>query len=126
MSLKRKLHLLNKGMIAFDFALGTAALTAPAQTLRVLGHSSPSPDAEELFRRCGPIWLTFATAHSVAAARGERRDWYALAWLRATEIFTDALWARSEAVQRPGSKTMLRAAGLANLAMVLGFRELAR
>src|SRR4051794_10829233 len=55
----------NAFMIAFDAVLGSAALLAPAGTLRVLGHDAPSPDAERLFQRCGPIWLTFAAAHAV-------------------------------------------------------------
>ena len=33
----------------------------------MLGHDEPSPEAAHLFRRCGPIWLTFAAAHAVAA-----------------------------------------------------------
>src|SRR5205823_9360069 len=66
----------NRGMIAFDLILGSATLLAPRATLKVLGHERPSADAEALFRRCGPIWLTFAAAHAVAAARGKRRDWW--------------------------------------------------
>ena len=58
----------NRGMVAFDLALGSGALLAPDRTLWVLGHQRPSPDARELFRRCAPIWLTFAAAHAVAAA----------------------------------------------------------
>ena len=54
----------NRNMIGFDLALGTGALLAPDATLRALGHEDPSPDARELFRRCGPIWLTFAAAHA--------------------------------------------------------------
>src|SRR5947209_7478625 len=88
----------NRVMIGFDLILGGATLTAPAATLRVLGHDKPRRDTEELFRRLGPVWLTFAAAHAVAAARGTRADWVALAWLRGTEIATDALWARSPAV----------------------------
>ena len=98
---------------------------APAPTLRVLGHDEPSPDAEHLFRRCGPIWLTFAAAHAVAERRGEPRDWWALAWLRGTEIATDALWASSPAVSRPGARGGLYLAGAANLAMAAGFAWLA-
>ncbi|HKJ37049.1 MAG TPA: hypothetical protein VKA36_10815, partial [Solirubrobacterales bacterium] len=79
-----------------------------------------------LFRRCGPIWLTFAAAHTTAAIRGADADWWALAWLRATEIGTDALWAQSPAVSRPGAKAGLYIAGLANLAMAIGFGALAR
>ncbi len=113
-------------MIGFDLALGTGALLAPAATLRVLGHDAPSADAEHLFRRCAPIWLTFAAAHAVAAVRDEPRDWWALAWLRGTEIATDVVWAQSPAVSRPGAKIGLYAAGLANLAMAVGFARLAR
>ena len=104
MTLERALRLTNRNMIAFDLLLGSAAIAAPAQTLRVLGHDEPSPDARHLFRRCGPIWLTFAAAHAIAEARGEPRDWWALAWLRGTEIATDALWSESPAVSRPGAR----------------------
>ena len=115
----------NRNMIAFDLALGSAALLAPKQTLAVIGHGEPSADAEHLFRRCGPIWLTFAAAHAFAARRGEQRDWWALAWLRGTEIATDVVWSRSEAFRRPGARAGLYAAGVANLAMALGFARLA-
>ena len=111
----------NAGMVVFDLALGTAALAAPDATLRTLGHETPSPDARRLFQRCGPIWLTFAAAHAVAAIRGEPRDWWALAWLRGTEIATDAVWSTSPAIRRPEAKVALVAAGVANLAMALGF-----
>jgi hypothetical protein len=116
----------NRNMVVFDLLLGSATIVAPGATLRVLfGHDEPSPDAEHLFRRCGPIWLTFAAAHALAERRGDPRDWWALAWLRGTEIATDALLARSPAVSRPGAKAGLRLAGLANLAMALGFAYLA-
>lgn len=115
----------NRNMIVFDLALGSAAIAAPEATLRVLGHDEPSPDAAHLFRRCGPIWLTFAAAHAVAAVRDEPRDWWALAWLRGTEIATDALWAESPAVSRPGAKAGLRLAGAFNLAVAVGFGWLA-
>src|SRR3954452_22192800 len=115
----------NRGMIAFDVALGGAALLAPDETLRALGHRRPSDDARALFRRCGPIWLTYAAAHAVSAVRGQRRDWWALAWLRAAEIATDAVWASSSpAFGRPGARTALWGAGVANLAMALGFGRL--
>jgi hypothetical protein len=116
----------NLGMVAFDLALGTGTLLAPDATLRLLGHDPPSPDARELFRRCGPIWLTFAAAHAVAAVRGRREDWWALAWLRATELLTDVVWARSPAVGSPLSKAALRGAGLGNLVLSAGFASLAR
>ena len=123
--LEEALRLTNRNMIAFDLALGSGALLAPTATLAVLGHDAPSEDAEHLFRRCGPIWLTFAAAHLVADRRGEGRDWWALAWLRGTELMTDVVWARSPAVSRPGAAEGLRLAGVANGAMALGFAWLA-
>ena len=120
------IRLANRGMVAFDLLLGTATIAAPDTTLRVLGHERPSDDAREIFRRCGPIWLTFAAAHLVADRRDRPEDWWALAWLRATEWFTDVLWSNSAAVSRPGAKAGLRAAGAANLAMSAAFAALAR
>ena len=126
MTLEQTLRHLNRTMIGFDLALGTAALVAPDQTLRLLGHEPPSEDARHLFRRCGPIWLTFAAAHATAAARGEPRDWWALAWLRGTEIATDVVWSASPAMSRPGAKAGLWFAGAFNLAVALGFARLGR
>jgi hypothetical protein len=123
---ERLLRRTNRNMIGFDLALGSGALLAPDVTLKLLGHDPPSADARELFRRSGPVWLTFAAAHAVAAARGERRDWWALAWLRGTEIATDAVWARSPAFNRPGARAGLWGAGAANLAMAIGFGALGR
>src|SRR5919107_5766899 len=97
MDLEAQLERQNRTMIAFDLALGAGALLAPDATLRLLGHAEPSDDARELFRRLGPIWLTFSAAHAVAARRGNSEDWWALAWLRGTELFTDAVWSRSPA-----------------------------
>jgi hypothetical protein len=125
MTLEQALRITNRNMAGFDLVLGSAAIAAPEATLRVLGHDEPSPDAAHLFRRCGPIWLTFAAAHTVAALRDEPRDWWALAWLRGTEIATDALWSASPAVSRPGAKLGLRLAGVANVAMAAGFAWLA-
>jgi hypothetical protein len=116
----------NRSMIVFDLALGTGTLLAPVATLRVLGHERPSEDALHLFRRCAPIWLTFAAAHAVTAVRGRPEDWWALAWLRATEIATDVVWSESPAVSRPGAKLGLRLAGGFNLAFALGAAALAR
>jgi hypothetical protein len=124
--MERQLRHLNRNMIAFDLLLGSAALFAPSQTLAVLGHDRPSEDAEHLFRRCAPIWLTFAAAHLVAHRRGRSRDWWALAWLRGTELFTDVLWARSDAFSRPGARAGMWFASLSNLAMAAGFAQLAR
>jgi hypothetical protein len=123
---ERELRNLNRNMIAFDLALGTCALLAPTATLRVLGHDEPSEDAEHLFRRCGPIWLTFAAAHAIAHRRGRPRDWWALSWLRGTELLTDIVWARSDAFSRPGAKAGMWFAGASNLAMTFGFAYLAR
>ncbi|HEX7058647.1 MAG TPA: hypothetical protein VF176_02220 [Solirubrobacterales bacterium] len=126
MDLEQALRLTNRNMVAFDLALGSGAILAPEATLRVLGHDPPSPDATHLFRRCGPIWLTFAAAHAVAAKRGYSQDWWALAWLRGTEIATDVLWSESPAVSRPGAKLVLRLAGVSNLAMAVGFAWLSK
>ncbi|HEX8074492.1 MAG TPA: hypothetical protein VF545_05875 [Thermoleophilaceae bacterium] len=126
-SVEELLRLTNRGMIAFDLALGSGTLLAPRRTLWVLGHRRPSDDAEALFRRCGPIWLTFAAAHAVADRRGGRDDWWALAWLRGTEIATDAVWAASTpGFTRPGARVGMFLAGAANTAMALGFGSLAR
>jgi hypothetical protein len=116
----------NRNMILFDAALGTGALLAPTATLRILGHDEPTEDAEHLFRRCGPIWLTFAAAHALAAGRGRQEDWWALAWLRGTELATDIVWSQSPAFRRPGARAGLWLAGASNLAMALGFGWLAR
>lgn len=126
MTLEQALRLNNRFMVAFDLALGCSALVAPATTLKVLGHDEPSPDAKYLFQRCAPIWLTFAAAHLIADRRGTEADWQSLAWLRGTEIATDALWAASPAVSRPGAKAGLRLAGVANLAMAAGFAWMSR
>jgi hypothetical protein len=123
---ERALRLTNRNMIAFDLVLGSAATLAPTTTLAVLGHDQPSPDAEHLFRRCGPIWLTFAAAHLVAHRRNRPRDWWALSWLRGTELVTDIIWSRSGAFSRPGARAGLWFAGLSNVAMTLGFAHLAR
>ena len=126
MTLAAALKRWNVVMTAFDVALGSGTLLAPRATLKALGHDKPSRDAEHLFRRCGPIWLTFAAAHAVAATRGTEPDWWALAWLRGTEIATDAVWSASPALSRPGARTTLRLASVANVAMALGFAHVAR
>jgi len=126
MTTQELLRMTNRNMAGFDLMLGSSALLAPDATLRVLGHDEPSPDARELFRRCGPIWLTFAAAHLVAARRDRPEDWWALAWLRGTELATDIVWSRSAAFKRPGARAGLWMAGAANLAMSLGFAQLAR
>ena len=120
------LRLTNRNLIAFDLALGSGALLAPDQTLRALGHDEPSPDARELFRRCGPIWLSFAAAHLVAERRDRPEDWWAVAWLRGIEIATDVVWSRSASFSRPGAREGLWLAGAFNLTAALGFGWLAR
>jgi hypothetical protein len=125
-TLEGELRKLNRNMIVFDLVLGTGALLAPSQTLNVLGHDRPSDDAEHLFRRCAPIWLTFAAAHLIAHRNGRPRDWWALAWLRGTELLTDIVWARSDSFSRPGAKAGMWFAGASNLAMAMGFAHLAR
>jgi hypothetical protein len=112
----------NRAMVGFDLALGTAAVATPRLVLRALGHAPPSPDAEALLRRSGPVWLTFAAAHLVAARRGAPRDWWALAWLRGTEVLTDVLWAEGPGFKRrPDARLVLRGAGVANAGMALAF-----
>ena len=126
MDTETALRMTNRNMIVFDFALGTGAVLAPDATLAVLGHERPSRDARELFRRSGPVWLTFAAAHAVAYSRNRPEDWWALAWLRGTEIATDVLWSRSSAFSRPGARAGMWMAGAGNVAMTLGFAWLAR
>ena len=126
MSLDGQLRTLNRNMIAFDLLLGSGALLAPSPTLRLIGHDEPSDDAKELFRRCGPIWLTFAAAHLVAYRRNRAKDWWALSWLRGTELMTDIVWSRSSAFSRAGARAGLCFAGLSNVAMTLGFGYLSR
>ena len=119
------LRMTNRNMIVFDLA---ARDGRGARSRRDAGAcsatSSPPPDARELFRRSGPVWLTFAAAHAVAYRRNRAEDWWALAWLRGTEIATDILWSRSSAFSRPGARAGLWMAGAANVAMTLGFAYL--
>ena len=126
MDLEDALRQTNRNMILFDLALGSGAIAAPSKTLRILGHDEPSPETAELFRRSGPVWLTFALAHAVAARRGASRDWWALAWLRGTEVATDVLWSASPGFSRPGARAGLWFAGAANVAMSAGFAWLSR
>ena len=126
MTKEELLRLTNRNMAAFDLMLGSAPLAAPDATLRVLGHDEPTPETRELFRRCGPIWLTFAAAHLIAARRDRPEDWWALAWLRGTELATDIVWSRSAGFTRPGARAGLWLAGAANAAMAAGFAHLAR
>lgn len=127
MTLEEALLQTNRNMAIFDLGLGAGALLAPRRIAQLLfGHDDPSEDALYWLRRSGPVWLTFAAAHLIAMRRGEPRDWWALAWLRGTEIATDAVLARSPAISRPSARVGLVLAGVANLAMALGFARLAR
>jgi hypothetical protein len=126
MELEQALRLTNRNLAVFDLVLGSSALLAPQATLRALGHDEPSPDARHLFQRCGPIWLTFAAAHAVADRRDRPEDWWALAWLRGTEVATDIVWSRSASFSRPGARAGLWLAGAFNLAAAAGFGRLAR
>ena len=123
-SLDGQLRRTNRNMIAFDLCWGQAALFAPSQTLRVLGHDEPSDDAKELFRRCGPIWLTFAAAHLVATAETERRTGG-----RCLGFGAPSSQPTSSGRAPPLSRVPAPARGsgspaLSNLAMTLGFAYL--
>jgi hypothetical protein len=121
MTLAAAVDLQNRFMAGFDLALGSAALTAAEATLRLLGHHQPSEDAVHLFEA-----LRADLAHLRGRPRGGRRaghgkDWWALAWLRGSDVATDAVWARSPAFRRPGVRAVMTSVGLANLAMTVAF-----
>jgi hypothetical protein len=120
MTLAAAVDLQNRFMAGFDLALGSAALTAAEATLR-LGHHQPSEDALHLFRRCGPIWLTFAAAHAVAAARVTGRTGG-----RSPGSVGRTLQQMPSGRGRPpfvggGVRAVMRSVGLANLAMTVAF-----
>jgi hypothetical protein len=118
-------RLQNRFMIGFDLLLGSATLIAPRSTLRLLGHDEPSPEVIAGFRRLSWVWLTFSAAHANAERRGNPEDWFALAWLRGTEMLADPIWSSSPGWRRPGSRASLWFSGVANTAMSLGFGWLA-
>ena len=127
MTLEQALRLTNRNMIAFDLVLGSGAIAGPG------GDAEGARPRAALPRRGAPLPPLRRRSGSpspprtlIAERRGEQRDWWALAWLRGTEIATDALWAESPAVSRPGAKLGLRLAGVANLAMAAGFAWLSR
>ena len=121
MDLEDLLRLQNRFMIGFDLALGSATLIAPRATLRFFGHDEPSPEVIAGFRRNGWVWLTFFAAHLNAERRDQTEDWFALAWLRGTEMFADPIWSSSPGWRRPGSRPTLWFSGLANTLMTAGF-----
>jgi hypothetical protein len=49
-----------------------------------------------------------------------------LAWLRGTELATDALWAQGPGFGTKRARTVMRLAGVANAGMAFGFAALAR
>jgi hypothetical protein len=97
------LGLENRAMLAVDVGLGAGALAAPARMLRLMGQADPSDDAVSLFRRCGPVWLTFAAAHALI----------------------EPAWTRSPASSTPRLRTAIAATAGATLAMSLGYAQLA-
>jgi hypothetical protein len=118
-------RLQNRFMIGFDLALGSATLIAPRGTLRFFGHEEPSPEVIAGFRRLSWVWLTFAAAHANAERSDEPRNWWALAWLRGTEMLADPIWSSSPGWRRPGSRPSLWFSGVANTAMTAGFAWMA-
>jgi hypothetical protein len=125
MDLEQLVRLQNRFMIGFDLVLGSATLIAPRSTLRLLGHDEPSAEVIAGFRRQSWVWLTFAAAHSNAERRDQPADWWALAWLRGTEMLADPIWSSSPGWRRPGSRPSLWFSGVANTAMTAGFGWLA-
>jgi hypothetical protein len=119
------LRLQNRFMIGFDLVLGSATLIAPRSTLRLLGHDEPSAEVIAGFRRLSWVWLTFCAAHANAERRGNPEDWFALAWLRGTEMLADPIWSSSPGWRKPGSRPSLWFSGLANTAMTAGFAWMA-
>ena len=101
-NLTRTLGLENRAMLAVDVGLGAGALAAPARTLRLMGQANPSDDAVWLFRRCGPVWLTFAAAHALI----------------------EPAWTRSPASGSPGLRTAIAATAGGTLALSLGYAQL--
>jgi hypothetical protein len=118
-------RLQNRFMIGFDLLLGSATLIAPRSTLRLLGHDEPSPEVIAGFRRLSWVWLTFSAAHANAERDDEPKDWWALAWLRGTEMFADPIWSSSPGWRRPGSRPTLWFSGVANTLMTAGFAWMA-
>ena len=125
MDLEDLVRLQNRFMIGFDSILGSATLIAPRSTLRFFGHDEPSREVIAGFRRLSWVWLTFAVAHANAERRAEPRDWWALAWLRGTEMLADPIWSSSPGWRRPGSRPTLWFSGVANTAMTAGFAWMA-
>jgi hypothetical protein len=123
--LEQLVRLQNRFMIGFDLILGSATLVAPRSTLRLLGHDEPSAEVIAGFRRLSWVWLTFSAAHANAERNDRPEDWWALAWLRGTEILADPIWSSSPGWRRPGSRPSLWFSGVANTAMTAGFAWLA-
>src|SRR3954454_23973757 len=118
-------RLQNRFMIGFDLVLGSATLLAPRSTLRLLGHDEPSPEVIAGFRRLSWVWLTFSAAHANAERRGEPQDWWALAWLRGTEMLADPICSSPPGWRPPGSRPSLWFSGVSNTLMTAGFAWMA-
>src|SRR3954466_5631228 len=112
-------------MMGFGLVVGAAALIAPRWTLGLVGHDEPSPEVIAGFRRQSWVWLTFAAAHANAERRGEPQDWWALVWVRGSEMLADPIWSSSPGWRRPGSRPSLWFSGIANTAMTAGFAWMA-
>jgi hypothetical protein len=89
-------------MLAVDLGLGAGALAVPTRTLRLMGQANPSEDAVWLFRRCGPVWLTFAAGHALI----------------------EPAWSRSPVSGNAGLRTAIAATAGATLAFSLGYAQL--
>ena len=83
-------------------------------------------DSETGFRSPGPWEKCLDTTRSDLFSLHWVVSWWALAWLRGTELATDIVWSSSPAFSRPGARAGLWFAGASNLAMALGFAWLAR
>ena len=108
------------------FALGAGfAWLAFKRELSLLGTAFSLFAAAELTYMTYHLdWTVFLFAHTIAEVRSEPRDWWALAWLRGTEIATDALWSRSSSFNARGRRGMWFA-GASNATMALGYGWLA-
>ena len=127
MTLEQALRLTNRNMIAFDLILGSGGdRSPPRRRSGCSATTSPPPTPRASSSAAARSGSPSPPPTPSPPLRDEPRDWWALAWLRGTEIATDALWAESPAVSRPGAKAGLRLAGVANLAMAAGFAWLSK
>ena len=126
MTTEELLRLTNRNMVAFDLALGSAALLAPDATLRALG---PRRAVARRAPPVSPLRPDLADLRRRPPGRRPPRppeDWWALAWLRGTELATDIVWSRSAAFIRPGARAGMWFAGALQPGDGVGFARLAR